>query len=57
MSQLHKICSDLDAAAIVDIVKDINDPSDAARVLVMKSAALWAENNDCKYFRHHTNDA
>ena len=43
--QLHNL-SDLDAAAIVDIVKDIEDPSDAAKVLVMKSAELWADRND-----------
>eukprot|EP00985_Skeletonema_marinoi_P007040 scaffold3091_cov103-Skeletonema_marinoi.AAC.1 len=37
---------DLDAAEIVRIVNEIDDPADAARTLVKSSAALWAEKND-----------
>jgi len=36
----------LDAAEIVRIVNEIDDPADAARTLVKSSAALWAEKND-----------
>jgi serine/threonine protein phosphatase PrpC len=43
---LHHNSQDLDAAEIVRIVNEIDDPADAARTLVKSSAALWAEKND-----------
>ena len=42
----HHYLKDLDAEAIVRIVKEVDDPADAARTLVKTSSALWAEKND-----------